>query len=217
VAGHGVDPRLLGSVYRADLGTFQVTYADHPLYLFDPGPMSFIGQHWFETVLPISPDRGLWSLISPSGLSAPGTAQLEPETPLAGQTTYTSPKVGAQVFPNAGVLGPPFPVGGFTASVYAFSGDSPWQSRCVGACTSIWIPVLTSARPTVTSGLSAHDVGVIDRTDGSHQVTYDGHPLYLYGLEAVLFDASHNPISTGTTGNGDGVHAFGGTFSLVNP
>ena len=160
---------------------------------------------------------GLWSLMAPTGLPAPGVAQLEAETPLAGQTTYTSPVVGTQVFPNAGVLGPPFPMGGFTASVYAFSGDSRWQSRCVGACTLTWVPVLTIAPATVGSGLSTHDVGVIERPDGSRQVTYDGHPLYLYGQESVLFDAAQNPLSTGTAGNGNGVHAFGGTFTLVNP
>ena len=208
---------MLGTVFRADLNRLQVTYADHPLYFFDPGPSSFVGQHWFETVLPISPDRGLWSLQSPDGTSASGVAELEPETPVTGQTTYNAPVVGLQVFPNAGVLGPPFPPNGFIVSAYAFSGDSPWRSRCVGACTLTWVPVLTSDRPTVLAGLSAHDVGVIERPDGSHQVTYGGHPLYFYGLEQILFGATHSPISTGSAGNGNGLHAFGGTFTLVNP
>ena len=38
VAGPGVDPWLLGSVYRADLGTFQVTYAGHPPLPLRPRP-----------------------------------------------------------------------------------------------------------------------------------------------------------------------------------
>jgi len=35
VAGHGVDAKLLGTVLRPGIGK-QITYAGHPLYLFDP-------------------------------------------------------------------------------------------------------------------------------------------------------------------------------------
>jgi predicted lipoprotein with Yx(FWY)xxD motif len=212
VAGPGVSPWLLGSVYRADLGTSQVTYAGRPLYLFDPGPDSFVGQHFLETVGPaLPPWGGLWSLLSPSGLPAPGVADLEAQTPLAGQTVYASPTVGVQEYPEGAALGPPFPPNGVTVSTYAFGADSPWWSRCQWTCTLTWVPVLTSGWPTVGPGLDAHDVGVIFRPDGSRQVTYEGHPLYVYGQE--------QPVQqfTGTAGNGDGVSAFGGTFSLVNP
>jgi len=214
VAGPGVVPWLLGTVYRADLGTFQVTYAGHPLYLFDPGPNSFVGQHFLESVAPLPPWGGLWSLLSPNGLPASGVANLEPEAPVAGQTTYTSPVVGVEEYPASAAIG--LPPGGVTVSVYAFSGDSPWQSRCLWTCTLTWIPVLTSGPPTVASGLNAHAAGAIRRSDGSWQATYDGHPLYLYGQEQPVL-GSGGPATTGTVGNGNGIHAFGGTFSLVNP
>jgi predicted lipoprotein with Yx(FWY)xxD motif len=214
VAGRGVVPWLLGTVYRADLGTFQVTYAGHPLYFFDPGPHSFVGQHFFESVAPLPPWGGLWSLLSPDGLPASGVAHLEPEAPVAGQTTYTSPVVGVKEYPYSAAIG--LPPGGVTISVYAFSGDSPWQSSCFGTCTLTWIPVLTSGPPTVASGLNAHAVGAIRRGDGSWQATYHGHPLYLYGQEQPVL-GSGGPSNKGTVGNGNGTHAFGGTFSLVNP
>jgi len=58
-------------------------------------------------------------------------------------------------------------------------------------------------------------VGVVWRADGTQQVTYNGQPLYIYDQEQPL---PGSPIATnGSAGNGDGVSAFGGTFSLVNP
>jgi hypothetical protein len=218
IAGPGVNPGLLGMVYRADLDAFQVTYANHPLYLFDQGPNSFVGQDFFESVAPLPPWGGLWQLLSPNGLPASGVAALEPEAPVAGQTTYSSPVVGVQEYPYGDLLGatPPIPASGVTISVYAFSGDSPWQSRCTGACNLTWIPVQTNGPPTVTTGLNGHAVGAIRRPDGSYQATYNGHPLYLYGQEQPVIE-SGAPAYTGSVGNGNGVHAFGGTFNLVAP
>ena len=50
---------------------------------------------------------------------------------------------------------------------------------------------------------------------GPDQITWNGHPLYLFAFEALV------PTSNGggaPAGNGNGIRAFGGTFSLVvNP
>ena len=209
VAGPGVSWRLLGDVYRADLGTFQVTYAGHPLYLFDAGPNSFFGANYLETVAPLPPWNTAWYLMSPSGLAAPGMANLELEAPTA-QTTYTSAVVAAEMLPGVAP-------GGAAITVYSFSSDSPWKSRCNRSCARDFIPVLTSGPPTVAAGINALGVGVIERHDGSDQVTYNGHPLYIYSQEQPAVDGMGNPILTGSVGNGNGIQAFGGTFSVVSP
>ena len=202
VAGPGVNPFLLGAVYRSDLGAFQVTYAGHPLYLFDPGPNSFFGANFYETVQPLPPWNTAWYLISPWGTPAPGPANLETESPQAG-TTYGTTVLAAEMLPNA------FP-GGATVSVYSFSADSH-LSHCYGACAREFIPLYTDGTPTVTAGVNASAVGVAWRADGTRQVTYNGQPLYLYDQEQPLGGTG------GTAGNGAGVNAFGGTFNLVNP
>jgi predicted lipoprotein with Yx(FWY)xxD motif len=207
VAGPGVSQWLLGSVYRADLGTNQVTYAGHPLYLFFPEPntepKTFVGANFYETVLPLPPEHTAWRLISPWGLPAPGRATLKTEEPQSG-TTYTSNELATIMLPG---------FGGVAVTVYSFSGDRPWQSRCYGPCATDFIPVITNGAPT-TEGVGGH-VGVIPRFDGTWQVTYNGHPLYIYSQEEPLPGA---PIGNmGTVGNGNGVHAFGGTFSVVSP
>ena len=79
-----------------------------------------------------------------------------------------------------------------------------------------FIPLRTVGTPTLGAGVNPSAVGVIWRADGTEQVTYDGHPLYIYNQEQPLAGAS-GPVTTGTGGNGNGVHAFGGTFNLVNP
>jgi predicted lipoprotein with Yx(FWY)xxD motif len=201
VAGPGVNPALLASVYRADLGKYQVTYAGHPLYLFDPGPGSFFGANFFETVLPLAPWHTAWYLVSPAGRAAPGAANLEAEAPQPG-TTYTEPALGAEMLPGVAP-------GGVAITVYSFSRDTAGQSNCVGACARNFMPVLTTGTPTVQSGVKSSAVGVIHRADGSTQVTYDGHPLYLYSAERALLGPM-GPVTTGSSGNGNGAHAFGG-------
>ena len=208
VAGPGVKAGLLGEVYRLDLGTDQVTYAGHPLYLFDPGPNSFFGANFYETVSPLPPWHTAWFLMSPKGTPATGPAALETEAPKRG-TTYTTTELATEMLP---AIAP----GGVAVSVYSFSGDTPSSSTCTGACVRDFIPVITVGAPTTGTGVNAGAVATIQRGDGSEQVTYNGHPLYIYSQEQPLV-GKHGPKTTGTTGNGNGVSAFGGTFTLVSP
>ena len=208
IAGSGVNPHLLGDVYRSDLGTFQVTYAGHPLYLFSPGANTFSGANFIESVLPLPPWHTMWFLLSPNGQPAPGAANLEVESPQPG-AGYTQPELASEMLPN-------IVPGGAAISVYSFSADSPWRSRCVGACAMDFVPVYTAAPPTAGTGVNPTAIGVIVRPDGTHQVTYGGHPLYVYSQEQPLV-VTTAPSTTGTAGNGNGITAFGGTFSLVNP
>ena len=64
---------------------------------------------------------------------------------------------------------------GFT--LYWFAPDTATRSTCYGTCAGYWPPVTgtPSAGPGVTGKL-----GTIKRSDGTAQVTYDGHPLYTY-------------------------------------
>jgi predicted lipoprotein with Yx(FWY)xxD motif len=89
------------------------------------------------------------------------------------------------------------------ATLYAFSPDTATKSRCEGTCARIWPPLLTSAPAVAGAGLKG-TLGAIQRRDGSFQVTFAGHPLYLFGP------------ALDTTTSGDGVVAFGGTWNLLN-
>ena len=207
VAGPGVNPFLLGSVWRTDLGAFQVTYAGHPLYLFDPGPDSFVGANFYEPAQPLPPEHTAWYLMSPRGTPATGTATVETESPQPG-AAYSSTVLAAEMLPNA-------VPGGAAVSVYTFSAD--WHvSHCYDACARDFIPLTTVGAPTVLPGANPAAVGAVWHADGTEQVTYDGHPLYLYSQEQPLANAS-GLVTNGSAGNGNGINAFGGTFSLVTP
>jgi predicted lipoprotein with Yx(FWY)xxD motif len=63
-------------------------------------------------------------------------------------------------------------------TVYLFEGDKGQSSSCTGACASVWPPV--TGKPHAMAGATGADLGTIKRSDGTAQVTYKGHPLYLY-------------------------------------
>ena len=66
-------------------------------------------------------------------------------------------------------------------TLYRYTPDGTGKSVCTGTCASQWPPLTVPAGTTpAASGLPAADLGVIVRSDGSHQVTYKGMPLYTY-------------------------------------
>ncbi len=199
VAGPGVSQKLLGRVYRKGVG-WQVTYAGHPLYLFDRQAGAVTGEGWFEPGLP--PWHGIWWLISAGGQPVPWAG------------TLTTTKVGGKT-----VLAETYQTGiGFlNFPVYTFSADQPYYSSACAvksACQRAWPSVLTSGSPG-HMGLSASGIGEIGIPGNLAQVTWYGHPLYLFSHEELI-PASNGGASP--AGNGNGIKAFGGTFSLVvNP
>jgi predicted lipoprotein with Yx(FWY)xxD motif len=79
---------------------------------------------------------------------------------------------------------------GFT--LYSFAPDTPTTSKCYGGCAAYWPPVTGST--TAGSGLPGK-VGTITRTDGSHQLTYNGHPLYTYIGDSAPGQARGNNLN----------------------
>jgi predicted lipoprotein with Yx(FWY)xxD motif len=64
-------------------------------------------------------------------------------------------------------------------SLYVFLKDKNGKSACAGACAKFWPPLLTNGKPKAGSGVQSKLLGTTVRKSGS-QVTYGGHPLYLY-------------------------------------
>jgi predicted lipoprotein with Yx(FWY)xxD motif len=91
-------------------------------------------------------------------------------------------------------------------TLYLFQKDSGTQSTCSGACASNWPPLQANGKPTEGSGADASMVGTTMRSDGKPQVTYHGHPLY-------LFEGDQKPGDT----KGEGVNAFGANWYAVSP
>ena len=90
-------------------------------------------------------------------------------------------------------------------TLYLFQRDTGTKSTCTGACAIEWPPLLATGKPTVGNGANASMVGTSTRSDGKAQVTYNGHPLY-------LFSADQSPGDT----NGQGVNAFGGLWYVLS-
>jgi predicted lipoprotein with Yx(FWY)xxD motif len=96
-----------------------------------------------------------------------------------------------------------FDENGYT--LYRFSKDEGSQSSCYGACAKQWPPLATEGQLKARK-VKFKELGVTKRKDGSLQVTYFGHPLYLFVGDEGTGQA-----------NGNGVHAFGGEWRAMHP
>jgi predicted lipoprotein with Yx(FWY)xxD motif len=126
-----------------------------------------------------------------------------------GSATITLPKTaGGKVatvgLANEGNLGKIL-VDSQGRSLYLFQKDIGTTSECAGACATAWPPLRVTGKPVVGTAVSASKIGTTARSDGKPQVTYNGHPLYLYS-------ADQKPGDT----NGQGLNVFGGGWFALS-
>jgi predicted lipoprotein with Yx(FWY)xxD motif len=91
-------------------------------------------------------------------------------------------------------------------ALYLFVADTGTTSTCAGECAKGWPPLTTKGAPVAGSGVNAAMLSTTSRTDGTTQLTYNGHPLYYY-------DDDKGP---GTT-KGQGETSYGANWYVLTP
>jgi len=75
-------------------------------------------------------------------------------------------------------------------TLYLFEQDTSKTSACTGSCVALWPALTTTGSPTAGAGLNASLLGTATQADGSSQVTYNGHLLYLFSGDANAGDVT---------------------------
>jgi predicted lipoprotein with Yx(FWY)xxD motif len=132
-----------------------------------------------------------------------GTAGTQATGSPAGASKAAATSTVIATSSNSGMT---FLVNGSGDAVYLWAKDGKNMSACTGACASAWPPVQATGTVTAAGAAKSADLGTITRSDGSKQVTYDGHPLYYFAGDSGSGQA-----------NGQGSDSFGAKWWLVTP
>jgi len=136
-------------------------------------------------------------------------------SPAAGASASSSPAAassgsagssGATEITTASASGTTFLTDGSGRAVYLWVKDTGDASQCSGACAGAWPPVTASGSVSAGGSVTSSDLSTITRSDGTKQVTYDGHPLYYFAGDSSAGQA-----------NGQGSDSFGAKWWLVSP
>jgi len=146
----------------------------------------------------------LAAVLATAACSAAAASPSAPASsaPAAGSSASAS-TTGTVITTHAGSAGA-FLTNGSGRTVYLWAKDGMNMSACSGACAAAWPAVPATGTLTATGGAKASDLGTITRSDGTKQVTYDGHPLYYFVGDSAA----------GQT-NGQGSDNFGAQWWLV--
>jgi predicted lipoprotein with Yx(FWY)xxD motif len=119
-------------------------------------------------------------------------------------STGSAPAAGAALGVRSTSLGTIL-TNGSGLTLYAFEADKGTASACSGACAAAWPPVTgTATSAQIGAGVSQSLVGRTTRADGTTQLTYAGHPVYLFKRDSA-------PGSI----NGQGLTAFGARWDVL--
>ena len=89
----------------------------------------------------------------------------------AGKVTLHSTKIGDVLATSSG------------RTLYLFMKDKHGASACYGQCATFWPPLMKKGALSAGAGIKAGLLGTTMRKNGKAQVTYKGHPLYLFKLD----------------------------------
>jgi len=99
-----------------------------------------------------------------------------------------------------------FLVDGKGRALYLWEADHGSTSTCTGACAQAWPPLTITGPPKASGAVRGSLLGTTKRADGSREVTYAGHPLYLFAGDS----------RAGQT-TGEGSTGFGAPWWVVTP
>jgi len=99
-----------------------------------------------------------------------------------------------------------FLVDGKGRALYLWEADHGSTSTCTGACAQAWPPLTITGPPKASGAVRGSLLGTTKRADGSREVTYAGHPLYLFAGDS----------RAGQT-TGQGSTGFGAPWWVVTP
>jgi predicted lipoprotein with Yx(FWY)xxD motif len=151
------------------------------------------------------------ALLAGCGSSSKGTTSAPSAPPTgtsasAASSSTPTATTGVLFTTKAGPLGRVLAVGPKKLTVYQFEADTSSKSTCTGACASVWPPVTTTGQPRTDAHAAARasDLGTSTRSDGTIQVTFQGHPLYFYAKDQNAGDA-----------HGQGIKSFGAAWRVI--
>jgi predicted lipoprotein with Yx(FWY)xxD motif len=149
------------------------------------------------------------AMLGGCGSSGKSTTAASQPTTAANPSSYaptatTSAAPTALITTKQGKLGTILAYGPKRLTVYLFEADKGGTASCSGECASVWPAV--SGHPQASGQAVASHLGTITRADGTTQVTYNGHPLYLYSRDKDDGDSY-----------GQGLNSFGASWYVLTP
>jgi predicted lipoprotein with Yx(FWY)xxD motif len=145
----------------------------------------------------------VFALTRPSGSNQSSTTNTDTHSTASDQPTQKTPEEQTPTAPSA--TGTVITTGSSEfgtmlfnekkQAIYIWEVEKSEKPECYGDCTEAWPPVLAYGTPRATGEVKSELLGTVKRTDGTTQVTYNGHPLYYYAHEAPGEVKCHN-IST---------------------
>jgi predicted lipoprotein with Yx(FWY)xxD motif len=119
----------------------------------------------------------------------------------AGGSSAAGAATAVTVATKTGSLGT-YLVDGSGRTLYLWVGDKGSTSTCDASCIKYWPPL--TGTPKAGGSLQQSALSTSARSDGSKQVTYDGHPLYYFSGDQAAGDTA-----------GQGNNGFGALWWVV--